>query len=207
MKHKFKVGIQLINIIPPNQFKKIPWKNGLGVTTELAISEGGSLSGFDWRLSIASVVENGPFSDFSGYLRNLVLIEGKGIALQHDQQHTDHLTSLLSVATFDGACKTIGTLKSGPIKDLNIMVNPDKYQVKVATYVEQQTVEIEPCDLYFVFCLSGTAELSTFEQDSMTEHYTLQSEHLLKMTSIKADKVTVSGQQMIIVCITDLNAA
>jgi len=61
----------LITIISPQQFKKTPWKNGKGETTELAISEGGTLENFDWRLSIASVTEDGAFSYFTGYCRNL----------------------------------------------------------------------------------------------------------------------------------------
>ena len=52
----------MINIITPEQFNTIPWKNGKGQTTELAISENGSIDDFDWRLSIASVVEDGAFS-------------------------------------------------------------------------------------------------------------------------------------------------
>jgi len=55
----------MLTIISPQQFKQIPWKNGKGTTTELAISDGGTLDHFAWRLSIASVVEDGEFSDFS----------------------------------------------------------------------------------------------------------------------------------------------
>ena len=52
----------MINIIAPKQFKTVAWKNGLGETTELAINRGGTLNSFDWRLSMASVVEDGVFS-------------------------------------------------------------------------------------------------------------------------------------------------
>ncbi|NQY36534.1 MAG: HutD family protein [Alteromonadaceae bacterium] len=202
----------MIKIIPPNQFKEIPWKNGQGVTTELAISKGGSLFDFDWRLSIASVVENGPFSDFSGYLRNLVLLEGEGIELHHDERRTDELTALLSVATFDGGCKTIGTLKSGPIKDFNIMVNADKYQVEVETYIERESIKIPSCDLCFVYSLSGETEVIIFEQSSMFESYTLPVQHLIKISSPNEESekvvnkrytVTVSGKEMIIVYLTE----
>jgi environmental stress-induced protein Ves len=68
----------MLTILSPETFKTIPWKNGLGHTTELAINSGGNLGKFDWRLSIASVVNDGEFSNFSGYQRHLVLIKGEG---------------------------------------------------------------------------------------------------------------------------------
>ena len=47
----------MLNIIPPSQFKSIPWKNGKGTTTELAVSAGGSMQDFDWRISMADVAD------------------------------------------------------------------------------------------------------------------------------------------------------
>ena len=87
----------MISVLSPELFITIPWKNGQGETIELAMNYGGHLDDFVWRLSMASVVEDGVFSDFSGYQRNLILIEGNGINLQHDDSkidklnHNDHL--------------------------------------------------------------------------------------------------------------------
>lgn len=72
-----------MQIISPNEFKRLPWKNGKGETIELAINEGGSLADFDWRISMARVTEDGAFSDFSGYQRHLLLLDGIGIELTH----------------------------------------------------------------------------------------------------------------------------
>ena len=110
-----------IKIITPNEFILVPWKNGLGHTTELAISNGGSLDDFAWRLSIASVVNDGDFSNFAGYQRNLVLIAGNGLILDHRNGDIDKLTQLLDIARFDGASKTHGTLVNGGIKYFNVM--------------------------------------------------------------------------------------
>jgi len=192
----------VITIISPEQFKTIPWKNGKGVTTELAISDGGTLEKFDWRLSIANVVENGVFSDFSGYLRNLVLIEGEGIELEHDNKKRDVLSSLLSFATFDGACKTVGTLNNGAIKDLNIMVDVEKYKVKVDTYLKQQTVELEHCELCFVFALTGQSLLKSkvqITEESNVKEMLFEENNLLKISPIKSANMSVSGEQLIVV--------
>ena len=111
----------MFTIISPAQFKTLPWKNGKGETIELAINKNANLDDFEWRISMASVVEDGVFSDFSGYMRNLILIEGNGLNLQHDHNHIDKLSKLLDVATFDGSCTTVGNLHDGAITDFNII--------------------------------------------------------------------------------------
>jgi environmental stress-induced protein Ves len=45
----------------------MPWKNGGGETTEIAVfPDGAGLSDFDWRVSMARVDGDGPFSSFPG---------------------------------------------------------------------------------------------------------------------------------------------
>ncbi len=188
----------MIKVITPQQFKTIPWKNGKGETCELAINDGGTLDDFDWRISIAGVVEDGLFSDFSGYRRNLVLIEGNGITLEHakeTKQSTDSLKNLLSVATFDGSCKTHGRLMNGPIKDLNVISKTNKYKTSVKTYNTQQTVELPCCEHCFVFCLNGEVNLSC----SPT---ILPQGHLLHVNNVnRTDTNIVTGQSMIVSCL------
>ena len=154
----------MIEIISPQHFKTVPWKNGKGETIELSISEGGTLEKFDWRISIASVVEDGPFSDFSGYERTLILVKGNGVSLQHDGRGVTRLSNLLDVATFDGCSKTSGILHSGPINDFNIISDKKKYQVAVHTYVERQEVSLRPAYLIFtiVWRVKSTSKNSPF---------------------------------------------
>ena len=53
------------------------WKNGGGVTHELAVwPDGADLSRFDARLSMAEVAADGPFSAFAGIDRTLAVLEG-----------------------------------------------------------------------------------------------------------------------------------
>lgn len=66
-------------VLGPEDFRQMPWANGKGITTELARQDrdGRML----WRLSRASVVENGPFSIFLGVERNLTVLTGPGFDL------------------------------------------------------------------------------------------------------------------------------
>ncbi len=155
----------MIQIITPEQFKTIPWKNGKGQTTELAISENGTINNFDWRLSIASVVEDGPFSNFSGFERNLILLEGEGIELTHDVEHVDILDKPLSVSSFNGGSKTVGKLIDGPIIDFNLMTKNGKYQVEFIASIGQQEYKINKADLCFVYSHQSYINLKTDSED------------------------------------------
>ena len=67
-----------------SDYRIMPWKNGGGSTTEIAICpEGSGIPGgqFRWRVSIADVVADGPFSRFSGYDRHIMVVEGAGMTL------------------------------------------------------------------------------------------------------------------------------
>jgi uncharacterized protein len=52
-----------MNIIRARDCRVMPWKNRRGSTTEIAVgSAGASLDAFDWRISMAHVAADGPFS-------------------------------------------------------------------------------------------------------------------------------------------------
>ncbi|WP_344566156.1 HutD/Ves family protein [Streptomyces axinellae] len=55
---------------------RMPWKNGSGSTREVAAQPVGSrLADFDWRVSVADVGGDGPFSPFPGVDRVITLID------------------------------------------------------------------------------------------------------------------------------------
>jgi len=105
-------------------FVRQPWKNGGGITTELAAcDEGGHRV---WRLSLADVAESGPFSDFTGYERTIMLVEGAGMELALEGRATAPLHQRYVPFVFDGAIPAHCTLVSGPVKDLNLMVRREQ---------------------------------------------------------------------------------
>lgn len=60
-----------------------PWKNGGGVTHEVAVSpEGAGLDDFAWRVSLAELREAGAFSSWPGVSRSLLLLEGQPVRLE-----------------------------------------------------------------------------------------------------------------------------
>jgi environmental stress-induced protein Ves len=112
----------------------MPWKNGLGTTTEIAVHPpGAGLDDFTWRLSIADLGASGPFSTFAGCDRILVQIEGAPITLSHEGADEHHLR-LLSPHRFAGELATYCTLDMPPARDLNVMVRRDRASADVSVH-------------------------------------------------------------------------
>ncbi|RRI01318.1 HutD family protein [Mesorhizobium tamadayense] len=103
-------------------YRVMPWKNGGGTTTEIAVSpHGAGLDDFDWRISMARVETSGPFSGFAGIDRTLSVLEGEGIVLDIAGRPPTRLTAASAPLSFPGDVPTGATLIGGPITDLNVM--------------------------------------------------------------------------------------
>lgn len=193
----------MFKIITPDQFKTIPWKNGLGNTRESAISPGGTLQDFDWRLSIASVVEDGVFSDFSGYDRQLVLLKGNGIKLIHHNddtnQQVDELKMPLSIAVFDGSSRTVGTLINGPIEDFNVMTRQGRFKAEVKSYTKQQSIIFPATEFNFIYAVKQPIAIQISQ-----ENIELSVGHLLQVSCEAGEKIQISGQDFIVIALHSL---
>lgn len=65
-----------------DQVPATPWKNGGGTTRELLCwPPGAGLDDFAWRVSVASIASDGPFSRFAGIDRQILLLRGPGVRL------------------------------------------------------------------------------------------------------------------------------
>ncbi len=189
---------KLIKIIQHQAFKKIPWKNGKGVTLELAINHKAMLSNFDWRLSIATVDNNGTFSDFEGYTRNLVLIDGKGVCLSHNKNKIDRLENILAFSTFDGGNKTTATLISGPITDFNLITRTKNFASSVETFSGSHTVTLKNSQLCFIYGLYEKLEIDS-KQAKIAE--ILLAGDLMQISRNKLPDLEVTGYNFIVVYI------
>ncbi len=97
----------------------MPWRNGGGVTRELLAAPGPG--GWSWRISVAEVGADGPFSAFAGVERWFAVLDGAGIALVIDGHH-HRLRPGDPALQFDGGATTHCRLIDGPTRDLNLML-------------------------------------------------------------------------------------
>lgn len=107
-------------LLDETDHRVMPWKNGGGTTREI-FAYGASGADFDWRLSIADVASDGPFSPFDGYARTIMLLEGNGMRLDFSDGSEARVTERFRPVDFDGGTRTFCTLLEGPVRDFNVM--------------------------------------------------------------------------------------
>lgn len=111
-----------MRVIRWGEAKAMPWKNGGGVTHEIAVfPAGATFESFDWRLSMAEVAADGPFSAFDGIDRTLALMQGAGIDLDFGDGRRMRVDGPGVPCRFDGGEPCTGYLVDGPVLDLNVM--------------------------------------------------------------------------------------
>lgn len=109
----------------PAQYRIMPWKNGGGTTTEIAIHpENAQLGGgpFLWRVSIADVAGDGRFSRFQGYDRHIMTIAGSGLTLDAGENGRFEIGEPLQPLRFSGDWAIECHLHGGPSRDFNLIV-------------------------------------------------------------------------------------
>lgn len=122
-----------------SDYRRMPWKNGGGTTTEIAIEpKEAGLAGerFLWRVSIADVASDGPFSRFDGYDRHIMLLEGAGMTLDAGPHGRFTLAQRVP-QPFSGDWDVTGTLTAGPVRDFNLMVD----RTRAASTLEVVTID------------------------------------------------------------------
>lgn len=107
----------------------MPWKNGKGLTEEImAFPLGSTMETFDWRLSIAHVGADGPFSIFPGVDRSIALLDGEGLRLDLPDGGQQVLMPDGDPFAFSGEWVISSTNIGGQTMDLNIMTRRGRYQ-------------------------------------------------------------------------------
>lgn len=140
--------------------REIPWKNGRGVTEELALWPPNSAferGDFDWRISRASVDEPGAFSAFHGFDRILVVTEGDGLVLEHGDRARRTRLRRFEPYAFPGDWPTTAELTNGPVADFNVLVRRGVFRadIEVSNLGRRRVREALGADHAFVHALSG----------------------------------------------------
>ena len=119
-------------VLTPADYRNVSWKNGGGRTTEIAsYPAGAGFDRFDWRVSVANVEQNGPFSAFPGVDRTLVLLQGAGMILTGAGEPLEVHVHYEPVK-FAGDVAIECTLTDGPVRDFNLMVRRQQARAELA---------------------------------------------------------------------------
>jgi len=145
--------------LTPQHYRSMPWKNGAGVTIEIAVfPENAQLDDFLWRVSRAKVVQEGEFSHFSGIDRSLALLQGKGMRLRVNgvSQQLDTRQNILS---FAGDVVTYAELMDGAISDLNLMSRRACCWHQLTRWSGAESYEL-PLETVLLYCAQGSGQIA-----------------------------------------------
>ncbi|ALL64788.1 hypothetical protein K788_0002296 [Paraburkholderia caribensis MBA4] len=168
-----------------------PWKNGGGVTREVAaFPEGAALDAFVWRVSVADVAQAGPFSRFAGIDRTLVLLSGAGMLLDETNSVTHALREPLDIARFEGETAIDARLIDGATRDFNLMVRRGAATGEVAIWRDQTRAQLD-ADVVLLFCAQGELHVAT---DNVANTTTLVAMDTLRIDHARALSCEVKGK-------------
>lgn len=167
----------------PKDYRTMPWKNGGGSTTELAIfPQGAELEHFVWRLSTATVAQAGPFSHFAQIDRTLAILTGTGLVLKTDagssQEQSIELTQTSLPHRFAGEDNIYAELLDGTAVDLNLMTRRDVCQHHMQRLTAGvHVINAENAHQILLFCEKGKASLLKITTLEAGELVLLEEEH------------------------------
>jgi environmental stress-induced protein Ves len=157
-----------VKIVRAGECRTTAWKNGRGSTTEIAVEpSGASLDDFDWRISIARVASDGPFSEFAGFDRTLAVVKGGGLSLSIGDAAPVVLDCSSEPIHFPGDTPTSARLLEGEIIDLNVMTKRDRFEHRLLRIRETTHCDFDGHDVALTVACAGCVELS-FQQEKIT---------------------------------------
>lgn len=144
-------------LLAPADYRRMPWKDGGGHTAEIATHPAGAgLTEFVWRVSVADVTQDGPFSRFPGVDRTLVLLSGDGMHFSGSGSPME-LHARFEPITFAGEAAIDCALTRGPTRDFNLMVRRDAASGEVVV-VRDSGVALAPAHAYVCYGAEGASE-------------------------------------------------
>lgn len=152
-------------VVRASSHVRTPWKNDGGSTIQLAISPGtAGLDNFEWRISMATVASDGPFSVFAGVDRTLCILEGAGLVVNVGEL-SHRLLPTSEPFVFSGDDRVSATLVDGAITDFNVMTHRDRFSHTVRRVRIHGTDTLESdARVRALFCHRDAATIQTGKQ-------------------------------------------
>ena len=144
-----------------------PWANGLGSTTQIACGPDGA--DWRWRLSIAQIGQDSPFSPLPGVRRWIAPLDAPlGLNFPAGGKR---LLPRLAVHAFDGADAPFAELPDGPTRAFNLMLRGDNRAELIARPLQgAMLLPAEAGWRWFVHLPTGQAEVRADEEIAFLQH-------------------------------------
>jgi uncharacterized protein len=168
----------------------VPWKNGGGLTREVAVHPPGStLGNFAWRVSLAELRTGGPFSTFSGIDRQMAVLRGRlQLAIAGREPLT--LWADSDPVAFAGELRVSSEPVQSPVLDLNVMTRRAAFGARMrrCRAKSSATVALEADSTLFL-ALAPLTLRAPWMQETLAE---LDAVHL-SLDRQPRDEVSIEG--------------
>lgn len=136
-----------------------PWRNGGGLTRQVAagrlqLPENGAIDAWDWRISVADITADGPFSVFPGIDRKAALIRGDSLVLLADEGALQFV-QLGAVHAFAGETVMASQLPNGPVRLFNVMARRGRAAARLCAHHGDAAIGIGPTDCCVLLIVRG----------------------------------------------------
>ena len=112
----------MLQLIPAAEYREALWKNGGGLSYEIACDDATNPT---WRIAVARINRPGPFSDYRGYDRTILALEGGSVELEVNGARIPLVP--LHPYGFPGEARVHAHTRGGPARDLNVMTMRDEW--------------------------------------------------------------------------------
>ena len=134
----------MISLLDPGRYIRTPWKNGGGVSVDIA------LEGDVWRFGRTSIATPGPFSDYTGFERMQLLMAGSGLVLETPDGEIDVRRPFKPVR-FAGETPIVSRLEAGPVEVINLMGDRSRVRIDLAVSAPGETWRLGP-GVHIAYC-------------------------------------------------------
>jgi environmental stress-induced protein Ves len=196
-------------VLRASGYRRMRWKNGAGWTSEILKvhhSAERDTNDWAWRLSIAEIEADAPFSAFPGVDRELVLLSGNGLRLNFDDGESHELLPPHDKLRFAGERAAFGELVDGPTRDFNLMWKRDAVDAHLwrRPLVGTMVLFVDPGDTWAVHQLAGQAR---FADDSGLGEVGLGDTAILRSPAGRSRYVLDGGGEALLIRIGSKSAA
>lgn len=153
-----------VTALDPAGYRRVPWKNGGGVTVDVAGAvrpgaEPGDWSAMIWRFGSTRIERSGPFSDLTGFDRLLAVVEGRGLVLHPRDRGPIDAREPFRPVRFPGEWPIESALEAGPVGVINLMADRTRAAIDLRLVVGAGSVRAEP-GIVVLYAASGPAEIT-----------------------------------------------
>jgi environmental stress-induced protein Ves len=179
----------LLRILGPHDYRRTPWKNGGGVTTDIAHD------GEVWRFSRTPITTPGPFSDYAGFDRMQVLVGGHGLVLETPDGEIDVRTPFKPVR-FAGELAIVSRLEAGAVEVLNLIGDRARVALDLAVLDAGEDRRLGP-GLHIAYCPSGSAIVRLGEA-----RHGLTADHALRLEQAEGVVLACAAGRIVLASVT-----